>query len=87
VSVPPGAEATAEEGRGHAAGGAGGRAGGCARRGKTRGRTGEERGGGEEERERERGAHLGDPNSGDHRIQNLGHHEEREGGCCAGKIN
>jgi hypothetical protein len=44
-------------------------------------------GGGEEERERERGAHLGDPNSGDHRIQNLGHHEEREGGCCAGKIN
>jgi hypothetical protein len=28
----------------------------------------EERGGGGEERERERGAHLGDPNSGDLRL-------------------
>jgi hypothetical protein len=30
------------------------------------------------EREEERGAHLRDPNSGDHRLQDLGHHEERE---------
>jgi hypothetical protein len=32
----------------------------------------------ERERERERGAHLDDPNSSDHRLQDLGHHEERE---------
>jgi hypothetical protein len=36
-------------------------------------------------------AHLGDPNSGDHRLQTLGHHGEREvgegdGGYCAGEI-
>jgi hypothetical protein len=34
-------------------------------------------------REREgegRGAHLGDPNFGDHRLQDLGHHREREVG-------
>jgi hypothetical protein len=39
-------------------------------------------GGGEEEeeegeREREEGAHHRDPNSGDYRLQNLGHHGER----------
>jgi hypothetical protein len=42
-------------------------------------------------REREEGAHHGDPNSGDHRLQNLGHHGERErwrrGGCCVGELN
>jgi hypothetical protein len=54
-------------------------------------------GGGEEEeeeggREEEEGAHHGDPNSGDQRLQNLGHHgEEREvgerGSCCTGELN
>jgi hypothetical protein len=38
-------------------------------------------------REREEGAHHGDPNSGDQRLQNLGHHEEErevgERGSCA----
>jgi hypothetical protein len=61
------------------------------RRGHAQGREGE----GEEEGERGgegRGAHLGDPNSGDHRLQDLGHHGERErwereGGCCAGELN
>jgi hypothetical protein len=51
--------------------------------GENRGRAGEERGGGEEERVRERegrGAHLGDPNSDDHRLQDLGDHGEREMG-------
>jgi hypothetical protein len=44
------------------------------------GRQEEDRRGGEEERGRGdgRGAHLGDPNSGDHRLQDLGHHGERE---------
>jgi hypothetical protein len=52
----------------------------------------EERGGEGEEREGEvRGAHLGHPNSRDHRLQDLGHHGERERwererGCCAGEI-
>jgi hypothetical protein len=57
-------------------------------------RRGEEgKGEGKRERGRERGTHLGDPNSGDHRLQTLGHHGERErevgegeGGCCAGEI-
>jgi hypothetical protein len=53
------------------------------------------KGGGGRERGRGKGrggeAHLGDPNSGDHRLQTLGHHREREGevgegGCCAGEI-
>jgi hypothetical protein len=40
---------------------------------------GRRRGGGGEEREGEgRGAHLRDPNSSDHRLQDLGHHRERE---------
>jgi hypothetical protein len=59
---------------------------------KKRTRAGKGRGGrgrGRERRREGRGAHLGDPNSGDHRLQNLGHHGERErggrgGGCCAG---
>jgi hypothetical protein len=46
-------------------------------------RAGKGRGGGGRGRERRRrkgrGAHLGDPNSGDHCLQNLGHHGgERE---------
>jgi hypothetical protein len=49
--------------------GEGGRVGG-------RGCAGKEKG--EGKRERERGAHLGDPNSGDHRLQNLGHRGEKE---------
>jgi hypothetical protein len=53
------------------------------------GHRGEAMGGGK--RERERGAHLRDPNSGDHRLQDLGHHGGRErggrGGCCAGELN
>jgi hypothetical protein len=61
------------------------------RRGRAQGSEGEE----EEEGERGgegRGAHLGDPNSGDHRLQDLGHHGERErcgrgGGCCTGELN
>jgi hypothetical protein len=63
-------------------------------------RVGEEeraRAGGEEEgegeREEGRGGELtSGSNSGDHRLQNLGHHGEREveegeGGCCAGNPN
>jgi hypothetical protein len=61
------------------------------RRGRAQGREGEE----EEEGERGgegRGAHLGDPNSSVHHLQNLVHHGERErggrgGGCCAGELN
>jgi hypothetical protein len=63
--------------RGAARGGAGASG---ARAGRLRG---EEEGEGEGKKEREgegRGAHLGDPNSGDHRLQDLGHHEERERG-------
>jgi hypothetical protein len=57
------------------------------KKGRGRGREREK----ERERERERGAHLGDPNSSDHRLQDLGHHEERERewwerGCCVGEI-
>jgi hypothetical protein len=44
----------------------------------------EEREGGREREGEGRGAHLGDPNSGDHRLQDLGHHGE--GGCCAGEL-
>jgi hypothetical protein len=51
------------------------------------------KGKGEGKRERERGAHLRDPNFGDHHLQNLGHHGEkeremgeREIGCCTGEI-
>jgi hypothetical protein len=53
----------------------------------------EERGGeGKRERERERGGELtSGSKSGDHNLQNLGHHGERErwrrGGCCAVKSN
>jgi hypothetical protein len=46
-----------------------------------RGHAGRKKGRGRErERESERGGetHLGDPNSGDHRLQTLGHHGERE---------
>jgi hypothetical protein len=39
-----------------------------------------QRGRGRERRREGRGAHLGDPNSGDHRLQNLGHHGGRERG-------
>jgi hypothetical protein len=61
-----------------------------ARQGATRE---EEEGEGEGKRERERGG--GELTSGsksdDHRLQNLGHHREREmgerGGCCAGELN
>jgi hypothetical protein len=59
-------------------------------------RAGEKEGEGEgkreRERERERGGELTlGSKSGDHRLQNLGHHREREGGggergCCAGEI-
>jgi hypothetical protein len=68
--------------------GRGGRAG----RGRARVQGAEEREGeGEREREGEGEAHLGDPNSGDHRLQNLGHHGEREGevgegGYCTREI-
>jgi hypothetical protein len=51
-----------------------------------------EEGEGKREREREMGGELtSGSKSGDHRLQNLGHHGERErwrrGGCCAGKSN
>jgi hypothetical protein len=61
--------------------------------GKKRGRAQGEK---TREREREREGRGGDltsgSNSGDHRLQNLGHHGEREveegeGGCCAGNPN
>jgi hypothetical protein len=59
--------------RGGGGGGEGG--GGVARRG------GEGEGKRERETERERGGELtSGPKSGDHRLQNLGHHEERERG-------
>jgi hypothetical protein len=70
-----------------------GRAGPPGRTGSARGKEGR---GGEGEKERERegsGAHLGDPNPGDLRLQNLGQQGERErevgerGGCCAGELN
>jgi hypothetical protein len=48
---------------------------GCAGRKKEEGEGKRERGRGEG-----RGAHLGDPNSSDHRLQDLWHHEEREMG-------
>jgi hypothetical protein len=57
-------EARGRQGRGQ---------GGCAGKKKGRGRGRKREGEG-------RGAHLGDPNSGDHRLQDLGHHEERERG-------
>jgi hypothetical protein len=61
-----------------------------ARGGGGRGHTqGRRRGG--EERERGRGELTLGSKSGDHRLQNLGHHRERErwriGGCCTGKSN
>jgi hypothetical protein len=64
--------------------------------GRRRGHTGKKKGEGEgkreRERERERGGELtSGSKSGDHCLQNLGHHRERErwrrGGCCAGKSN
>jgi ribonuclease G len=46
--------------------------------GRAQGRS---RGGGGEDRERERGGELtSGSKSGDHRLQNLGHHRERERG-------
>jgi hypothetical protein len=62
---------------------------GAAPRARGATRRGEE---GEGKRERERGGELTlGSKSGDHRLQNLGHHGERErwrrGGCCAGKSN
>jgi hypothetical protein len=83
-AAPPGAAGAAREGL--QGGVHAGEKKGC-----TQGREGEE----EEEGERGgegRGAHLGDPNSGDHRLQDLGHHGERErcgtgGVCCAGELN
>jgi hypothetical protein len=55
------------------------------------GRAGGIRRGGGRRRERGRGELTSGSKSGDHRLQNLGHHGERErwrrGGCCAGKSN
>jgi hypothetical protein len=60
----------------------------------SRGKRGHARGGGEGERERRggEGSLPRGPNSGDRRLQSLGHHEEREveegeGSCCAGDPN
>jgi hypothetical protein len=66
-----------------------------ARRGEKGGEQGRRKGRGGEERGRGRGRGRGEltsgSKSGDHRLQNLGHHGERErwrrGGCCAGKLN
>jgi hypothetical protein len=58
-------------------------------RARCRGHAGRKKGWGTEgERGRGRGeAHLGDPNSGDHRLQTLGHHGERErGGRGRGRL-
>jgi hypothetical protein len=68
---------------------------GCARAGERRGgaRRGRgEEGEGEREREEKGGELTRGPNSGDRRLQSLGHHGEREvgegeGGCCAGNPN
>jgi hypothetical protein len=77
-------------GRGEPPEGRGGRAGaprgGCHGHAQ-RGRAGEEEGEGEGKRERERGGELtSGSNSDDHRLQNLGYHGEREGGCCVGEL-
>jgi hypothetical protein len=76
-----------------------GRAGARGRRGAGAGvavraaRVGEKEGEGEGKREMERERELtSGSKSGDHRLQNLGHHgEEREvgegGSCCAGELN
>jgi hypothetical protein len=61
-----------------------------AARGAGRKPRGEQEGEGKE-REREKGrggeTHLGDPNSGHHRLQTLGHHGERErGGRGRGRL-
>jgi hypothetical protein len=75
-----GAALAGEEERAHA----GGR-----REGARRGR----RGGRGREREEGRGGEVtSGSNSGDHHLQNLGHHGEREveegeGGCCTGNLN
>jgi hypothetical protein len=71
--------------------GAGGRDGSRGRAtGRGRGRAGKKKG--EGEGKRERGGELtSGSKSGDHRLQNLGHHGEREmgerGGCYAGELN
>jgi hypothetical protein len=76
--------------RGGAAGEPLGGRGARRRRGTRGGRLGRAQGGraGEEEGEGE-GKLTSGSKSGDHRLQNLGHHEwrEREGGCCAGELN
>jgi hypothetical protein len=54
--------------------------GGRATTGRARGQGRKKGRGREREREREGEAHLGDPNSGDHCLQTLGHHGERERG-------
>jgi hypothetical protein len=59
------------------------------------GRVGKKKGEGKGKREREReraGDLTSGSKSGDHHLQNLGHHGERErwerkGGCCAGELN
>jgi hypothetical protein len=86
--------------------GAGGRAEGCAigaareglqggaRAGEKKGaRVGKGKGGRGRGRERREGSSPQGSNSGDHRLQNLGHHGERERemgererGCCAGEL-
>jgi hypothetical protein len=70
-----------------------GREGRGARGGRREGACRGRRGARGREREREKGGELTlGSNSGDHRLQNLGHHGEREveegeGGCCAGNPN
>jgi hypothetical protein len=88
----PGLEGVGSRGRAGVASPGAEAAQGCARRG-NRGTRREEKGEGEGKRERERGGELtSGSKSGDHRLQNLGHHRgEREvgerGGCCAGELN
>jgi hypothetical protein len=93
--VPPragaGRGAPPRAGRGRGRRGLGG-GGGAREQGKGRARGGGRRGGrGRERGEGEESSPRG-PNSGDRRLQFLGHHGEREveegeGGCCAGDPN
>jgi hypothetical protein len=77
--APPGGAGRAEAGRTRATGG-----GGCVRvargtaQGRVQGGRAGEEGVGEGKRERGRGELTSGSKSGDHRLQNLGHHGERE---------
>jgi hypothetical protein len=79
-----GARGSGQDSAGHGQGGARGRGQGARPPGRASRRGGGEppstTEGGARGRGQGRGAHLGDPNSGDHHLQDLGNHGERERG-------